>query len=785
MVTRYFKHILPAALAAAAVCACAPEERAFPDAVPQGNTTISSLKAVFNPSHNVPAGTSLSVWKPAKGGQKFSMISENGGEPATFAFPDGSEQKQLAYALYPDIEIDSLYRGSFYLKIKSEQKAVEGGFDESLFISAGHIVKGDVTLTPVVGSIGFTINQPDIHYVTLACKDNAIAGAVKIAMGENVEVSKLSGATGRVEVSGDMAIGKSYSAVVMTDDYKFLDVTLKNQFGISVWEDRLEVGEHLAAGGSFDLGLIGDPNVSTLTASFTSDEFDGYRVKRVVGYADGSAKKIFGSDADDILQSGQSVSVKFYGVKSVDYSSTKIWYVFTLEKDGQRINLPIMEDGFLVPERSNLSLDLGNLTSARNAAPWYCSIDDGRIMSGAGFAYGDANTYLIQCKDSTYCDNLDPDPAIPQSVTIDYRLRGELFGSPAPEGVTFRWLSAYDGIYTLDKSIGSHTINYELSVDPANYTITVTNKGAFGGSPILLMEKDGQILWAWTFWNIAADGTRLKAVEFGDTGVKLANMDIGHCSDQVDSLTAHFKQIRYFTNYYQWGRPMPTFSGSGAGVFFALGDPRNAANAKVPVYDQGPVTTAEALRHPGYLIQNPFVLNEASENLEDWNSDGIINNTDLWGGGKDKEAVYGKSIYDPCPKGWRVPDANTFLKAFPTPSATGYSIAQFPQIDTIGYRAVNVYGVWFPVSGHFQMNISMEGYVSQAGYAHNNSTCSGNSFFWTNTHQDGTKFYAFRPDIYYTKQEELTENPGRIIKVDQKEAGCALPVRCQYDENDR
>ena len=119
-------------------------------------------------------------------------------------------------------------------------------------------------------------------------------------------------------------------------------------------------------------------------------------------------------------------------------------------------------------------------------------------MSGAGYAYGDANTYLIQFKDDTYSGaTLNPDPEIPASVTIDYRLRGDMFGAPVPDNVTFEWLEGYNnsnpswGKYTMDRSLIWNCDKYSISVDAENYKVTVTNTGAHAGAPILLMKKDG------------------------------------------------------------------------------------------------------------------------------------------------------------------------------------------------------------------------------------------------------------------------------------------------------
>lgn len=93
--------------------------------------------------------------------------------------------------------------------------------------------------------------------------------------------------------------------------------------------------------------------------------------------------------------------------------------------------------------------------------------------------------------------------------------------------------------------------------------MTVTNTGAFAGAPILLMkDATGKVLWAWTFWNIAADGTKLDPVTVGKYG--FAPMDIGGHDEYGDldkRISLETTRIRDFTGSLciNWGRPPPMF----------------------------------------------------------------------------------------------------------------------------------------------------------------------------------------------------------------------------------
>lgn len=786
------KKIILAACAVLAAAACVNKTHDFPESVPQDMTPYSSIMVALPDGHSFPQVSGISAWKIEGQGKEYTFTSQDGGNPAEFKLGEGEEPVcQIAYLLYPKMKIDSLYRGKFFLDIPDWQMAVKDGFDENLYICAGHKTGELSTLTPVVGALKFTIDQNDIHSCIIKAEGKAICGAVKIAMHETVRAERVEKSLSEVTVEGDLEKGSSYNAMIVADEYSAFDITLKNSVGMTVWEKTIPVFDCIPAGGTLDLGKLGNPDISSLALTMNTSEFAGYTLKSVVGYSlDG--EKLFGGEYSDRFESGKAVTAKIFGLEPADYSSSQMWFVVTLENaQGDGAVIPILVDGFKIEKATEVKYDLGTIGSDRNSAPWYYPYVDKRLKPGGGYAFGEANTFLIQYKESSYCSTLDPDPSIPSSVTIDYRVRGDFFGAPRPDDVTFEWLEGYNdstpawGKYTMDRGKIYNCHKYEFTVDKENYKVTVTNTGAHAGSPILLMKKGGQVLWAWTFWNIAADGTRLKAVDFG--GVKIANMDIGYCSEKIDLIIPKIQYIRASCNYYQWGRPMPTFSVNGAGVSFGEGDARNASKPRVPVYDKGALSVSEALQHPGYLIQNPYTKGQNSKDLNDWISDGVAFHKDLWGG-DDKNSTGVKSIYDPCPKGWRVPDAKTFLNVFPQPKKA-YSTSEYPQEDTKGYQGVYINGILFPTNGVIWTNVSSDGYVSQMAYSLSaTATATDNARFWTNTYYGSDNpdhCYAFKADYQYKKLDNATVNADRTIAVDHNAAGRALPVRCQKDDDNR
>lgn len=144
------------------------------------------------------------------------------------------------------------------------------------------------------------------------------------------------------------------------------------------------------------------------------------------------------------------------------------------------------------------------------------------------------------------------------------------------------------------------------------------------GNALIAVKSAGKILWSWHIW--AVDGDIESSAQLYDTGVLMMDRNLG-------ALTATPGDVRSFGLLYQWGRKDP---------FVGYGDVANkTAAATYPVdaiqfkdknanYDNLNYTIA----HPDSFIKN-----------SSWNSGDLYWNTS-------------KTMYDPCPVGWRVPDTD-------------------------------------------------------------------------------------------------------------------------------
>lgn len=395
---------------------------------------------------------------------------------------------------------------------------------------------------------------------------------------------------------------------------------------------------------------------SIIRVNVGSSELAGAKVSSVILRSEGAALSSSGKDyirltlQDSLLLSATPQQVVFTALPA-DLAGKEVILAFNIKpKSGGSFTLPVSYNGQALQAGTVNSFNLPALSESQ-CASWY-EPHDRRVKEVPTYAYGDANTFLIQCKNGeTYTGaTYDPDPAIPGSVAISVKARGDILKVTNPKGSSFEWgtFGTDNRLYTM------RTIGYSASgVDPSKYsisydgehTVTVTNDGAYAGTPVLLMKKNGKVLWAWSFWNVAADGTRFGAIKIGDYNV--ANMEIGQATTKYATWAANNDPVQRTVHRYQYGRPWPVFYNTVVTLHF----PDNSQEGNIPVI-WGPATLDE-------LIQNPFALvanKTPGVDLSPYCSDNSLSKA--WGACGIETGK--KAVFDPCPKGYRVCDKGVY-----------------------------------------------------------------------------------------------------------------------------
>lgn len=588
-------------------------------------------------------------------------------------------------------------------------------------------------------------------------------------------------------------------------------------YGLSIGDNQRQTAPNVAAD-CFAIGYAtGTPGVDetfkfeltpvTALAQITvgSSEFVGYRPQKVSIYDD-SGTTIAGGfninvETNEIQQAGEglkSVAVEvqnpvalksdetqniYLNILPVDFSNKEVWVIVELVDDaGGKITIPTKQSGLKFTAGQTTKIDLSDLgTEDNDAGAWYCP-NDSRLLPGLGYAYGQANTFFIQCKNgSTYNGaTYSPDDDIPDEVVIDYRIRGNFAGitdEMKPEGVTFEWFKTSTGTLYTPRTTGYDASNvvisestFTVTQNEAEHTVTVKNNGSFAGAPILLMKKNGKVLWAWSFWNIAADGTSMEPIQVGN--YKFAPMDIGQATTNADAWIANKYGTKpdpmfRMNHLYQWGRPYPVFWTT----YWSLDGLGNTGGANVPAV-LGPLSLEESLSKVGVIVNEP-----ANQNMKDWCSTSYA---DLWGAESSKEEG-AKTIYDPCPKGWRVAS----VPALEALVASGMPVFS----DEAGKVYAQLSGLTFYTQGYFSAKVtsSMELPTARPGnYGLGDAADAGackQGEVWSNVAGENQG-----QDLFWTSSKFVADTESKDnhqFRLASHDRSYAISVRCIVDEDNR
>ena len=213
--------------------------------------------------------------------------------------------------------------------------------------------------------------------------------------------------------------------------------------------------------------------------------------------------------------------------------------------------------------------------------------------------------------------------------------------------------------------------------------------GVEGNAVIAVYDSQRKVLWSWHIW-ILTDELKNVSHTIGSNTVVLMDRNLGATSANPDQL------LETYGLYYQWGRKDPSM-GPEADVYL----PQSTVTMRY--YDYygaewnyaGVVTMAQPTLRDG--VENPMYLVLPTDfSMNTYQYDWLYTNIDnLWGDydhtSQDSESIRQKTIYDPCPFGYMVPQdeiSTLFATYAPTWSDKGLTIGDsfFPYA---GYKGVD------------------------------------------------------------------------------------------------
>ena len=209
-----------------------------------------------------------------------------------------------------------------------------------------------------------------------------------------------------------------------------------------------------------------------------------------------------------------------------------------------------------------------------------------------------------------------------------------------------------------------------------------------------IKNSSGVIIWSWHIWIWTDDLTPVEITNA--TGVKYNIMPVNLAS-KYDSDGVHIKNW-----FYQFGRPNPMLCPS------SYNSTRNHASFGVLSY-----AAASIASNIQTGIKNPATFYKYSSSYNyNWFQTNSGKTYNLWDaactstGSSDNDTV--KTVYDPCPVGWKFPNGNTFTGLYVLSSANGIVKMRRYSGDTVG--------VGFPISGFRNSSGGSLGSVGSYGY---------------------------------------------------------------------
>lgn len=449
------------------------------------------------------------------------------------------------------------------------------------------------------------------------------------------------------------------------------------------------------------------------------------------------------------------------------------------------------------------------------------------VSSPAPVAYtdlsagGTANTYLI-----TQPGHYKFKATVKGNGTIPEKLASTAGGSTiAPKSALLLWYNTRQTsnewidaspVHVTSVGIQDEYIHFSTPEDfvPGNVVIAAFAEEGLTYDNITVDElrrfTNATMLWSWNIWAAKDYDPTASPMVAGE--YQIMNRNLGAIIDGRDA-TGDYDPANAVGNYYQWGRkdPFPAFDN------YAHNNPcRNVNNLiSTPTYtpitalqindqdkrknldaqifgyahnEDGSVNVNATLSfvrkaqvlaqadkldaYVGFVVKNPHIfIGSGNAEAQDYYNFNWYYKTDqdqtfksLWGdpdSGAERTVV--KSLYDPCPVGWRVMghDAIAALGITVTASTIENAVSAHGFMFKDSYIPFSGYGRWYY---SFQID-DVAGSKPKAK-------------IWNASADDGRKGYYYPGHVYF---EASANTAGSSVTVKTDEGNCgaqAMPVRC-------
>ena len=373
-----------------------------------------------------------------------------------------------------------------------------------------------------------------------------------------------------------------------------------------------------------------------------------------------------------------------------------------------------------------------NITLRRNDADSRVTVNTMKTVVG-----GKVNSFMVPPVSAVTvpveCANMSP-------IALD----GSTYNSATKTYTQIKDDTPWTAVVVWQSSKNLITLSDDSGTGPTG-RFTVTAPGTDFGNAVVAVKSGSNILWSWHIWVTDYDGTA--TVTLNNTVRDYVYMDraLGATSSTEDDPNA-------CGLYYQWGRkdPFPRVREDWGGqrtVYSATGATVSISASSV----SSESNFTNSVRNPASFYANTYA------DPYDWFTRSSTQEDNLWGGAN-KNTPSPKTVFDPCPEGWRVPAWQGGYPPYPLASANR---AYTP--------SANQHGSILTINGSYW---AAAGYISGMSLFYGISDVASEGNYWVATvYMDGANYMNFSPHL--SAGIYPTDNSG-----DWKSRSSGYFVRC-------
>ena len=318
--------------------------------------------------------------------------------------------------------------------------------------------------------------------------------------------------------------------------------------------------------------------------------------------------------------------------------------------------------------------------------------------------------------------------------------------------------------------------NVELKFGYVRFKVP-KGRAARGNAVIAVYDEKEKILWSWHIW--ITESPQEVEIELGEGEHHTITVLDRNLGATRATCTNGEQALETYGLYYQWGRKDPSMGPKTYDYNLV-----NLITAPYYDYSSDKKTAAEVAQFARPTLQNaienPMYLILPSAQTSQYSFNWLYERYDFLWGYNIATGMTSKTIYDPCPYGYRVPSSE-LNHLFTSDSGTG-------QAGTYGYtRNFNGTTLFFPYAGYKGVDVGLSSvalpwkYVGEKGDYQSSMYCMvTDDMIGEITH------YMHRERIYISKEQSWDElNVGTYnayMTPCYANRRTAAPVRCVKDE---